>query len=135
MVENVDLERIKKICRKVTILCVEDDFELRNQLVVLLSNFFNDIFVAIDGEEALDLYKEQGGFGIVLTDLNMPKMDGIELIKEIKKIDENQKVVVLTAHNEGSYLDELDRLKITSFMEKPVKLNDFIKVILNLVKE
>lgn len=133
--ENVDLENIKKICSKVTILCVEDDFELRNHLVVLLSNFFNDIFVATDGQEALDLYKEQGGFGIVLTDINMPKMGGVELIREIKKLNKDQKIVVLTAHNEGTCMVDLEELKITNFMEKPVKLNDFIKEILTLVKE
>jgi YesN/AraC family two-component response regulator len=132
--DTKDLEKIKSICKDVNILCVEDDFELRNQLVVLLSNFFNNIYIAEDGVEAIKVYRENNSdFELILTDINMPNMNGVDLIKLIKEEKPEQKIVVLSAHDNEEYIEELKALNINEFLKKPVKLNLFVQIVVKLM--
>lgn len=134
--ELEELKKIKEWCNGVDILCVEDDFELRNSLVTLLSNFFNNIYVAGDGLEALRLYSERkGGFELILTDINMPNLNGVEFIEEVKKRNPAQKFVVLSAHDDDGYIRRLEEAGVDGFLRKPAKLEDFVKLVLRLMIE
>ncbi|MFA7092124.1 MAG: response regulator, partial [Arcobacteraceae bacterium] len=78
----------KKLLKRLKALYVEDDDNIRNELASLLGNFFDTVFTAADGEEGLALFNaHKDEIDVVLSDINMPKMTGIEMVKEIRKID------------------------------------------------
>lgn len=83
---------------------------------------------AANGKEAIALY-EQDKFDIILTDLNMPIMSGVEMIKRVKDEDPNQEVVILTAYDNKQHRDFSDSYKNITFFPKPIDFND-LKVVL-----
>jgi PAS domain S-box-containing protein len=104
-----------------TILYVEDDKSAQMELKELLEDYFTLVLVASNGEEAWELYKNNK-IDIILTDILMPKMDGIELSRRIKKDSPNTPVVVITAHSEHHYLIECIKLRVDGYILKPFDL-------------
>jgi signal transduction histidine kinase len=120
------------------ILYVEDNEEVRQSTLDLLGIFFEHIDVASNGEEGLKLYRNHyEAYGkyhdIVFTDINMPKIDGIEMIRQIKKIFDRQNIIVISAHNESDHLVKLIDLEVNNFILKPVMLEQFQRVVSNIV--
>ena len=76
---------------KITVLYVEDDIEIREELESFFSFRVKELFVAENGSEGLELYKKHQP-DIVVTDINMPLMNGIEMLKHIRAIDKNTPV-------------------------------------------
>ena len=118
----------------VRLLYVEDNQSVRESTVDLLKMYFSDIDVAQNGEEGLEKYRDfyarqSRYYDIVLTDIRMPKCNGIEMIREIQKLNERQLFVVFSAHNEREYLLELLDLEVTHFVPKPVEMERFEKVL------
>lgn len=124
------------------ILLVEDDpddIELIKE-AFKSANIVNNIVVLRDGQEALDYLFHKGDYtdvkksempGLILLDIKMPKVDGIEVLKKIKK-DRNLKripVVMLTTSRDNQDILESYDNHANSYVEKPVKFDDFIKVI------
>ena len=90
----------------ISILFVEDDKGISKKMEILLYEIFSKIEIAFDGNEALEkycnFYKANNEYpDLIITDIRMPNMDGIELIKHIYKENANQKIIVLSAHNES----------------------------------
>jgi YesN/AraC family two-component response regulator len=122
-----NMHKLFHLGKEMKILYVEDDNALREHTKSLLNDFFSDIKVAACGQSGLALYQEDSdGFDIVITDLNMPNMDGIAMVKKIIEIKVDQAVVVMTAHSESEYLKELIELGVESFALKPVNLLQLI---------
>ena len=124
--------------RKLSILYIEDEPFIRESTVELLSLYFDTVDTAEDGEKALRCYeafKRKHGtyYDIVLTDLQMPKVDGIKLIKRIRHLHERQIFVVLTAHDESRYLIELIELEISHIIFKPITVERFERVFSNVL--
>nr|MBL0707479.1 EAL domain-containing protein [Sulfurimonas sp.] len=113
------------ISRTLRLLYVEDDSRARKTTLEMLKNFFDTIVTAIDGDDGLSKFKE-GSFDLIISDINMPKLNGIDMIKEIKEIDTNISVLFLSAHNESSLLNDAIRLDIDCFMLKPLNLKQFV---------
>ena len=109
-----------------TILYVEDEKETQNELVEILKPYFSNMLVASNGAEAISLYKKNK-VDIVLTDILMPTMDGLELTKYIKNDNPHMPVVVITAHSEHKYLIECIKLKVDGYILKPVDLKELHK--------
>lgn len=81
------------------ILCVDDEEAILRGFRLNLRNKF-DLHFASDGLEGLELFKEEGGFSVVLSDMRMPRMNGAEMLHEIKKIDHEVVTVLLTGHTD-----------------------------------
>ncbi|WP_419764409.1 MAG: response regulator transcription factor [Arcobacter sp.] len=112
--------------KDVTILCVEDEDGIREFIVNTLKYYFKEVYEAKNGLEAYEIYEEYKP-KIVLTDIEMPKVDGIELIKKIRKIDLDTMVIMLTAYSNEEYLMNLINLNVDHFILKPLnskKLNE-----------
>src|SRR5210317_324499 len=81
------------------ILCVDDEEAILRGFKLNLRNQF-DLHFASDGKEGLELFKREGGFSVVLSDMRMPNMSGSEMLQEIKKIDPEVVTVLLTGHTD-----------------------------------
>ncbi len=114
------------------ILYVEDEKELQHTTFKYLRKFFQNIDLASNGLEALELYQNRL-YDLVITDLNMPKMDGMKLIKEIKKIHQNQEIIVISAHSEQESLMKAISYGINGYLLKPIDFNVFNTTLYNSV--
>ncbi len=125
---------------KPTILYVEDEEDIRVNVIRPLGYFSRELFVACDGREGLELY-EQHRPDIVITDIKMPNMDGMEMSKAIKEIDPRQHIIITTAHNESSFFIDAIDLSLDGYILKPVdfeimeKKIDIIVEQINIKKE
>jgi len=107
-----------------TILYVEDDIDTQELIESILQAYFKEVFVASDGEEGLSIYKKKNP-DIVLSDISMPKMDGLEMSEAIQKIDPQQLIALFTAFNEPKYLDKAAELGIDTYIMKPLDEKQF----------
>jgi len=104
-----------------SILCVEDDKEALKVLSRMIALKFPDItiHVAENGKLALELFKEQRP-EIVITDINMPVMDGIQMAREIKAIKTDTKFIVLTGYSDKNYLEQFCEIGYSDYIMKPI---------------
>ncbi len=109
------------------ILVVDDDKGVRDAMAGLLDDFGYDVAVAADGEEALILLQDST-FGLILTDLNMPGMDGWSLAGRIKK-DSSTPVVLITASDRRSVEARLKESAVNSVLFKPFRVEDLMAVV------
>jgi diguanylate cyclase (GGDEF)-like protein/PAS domain S-box-containing protein len=128
---------MKNLTKDIKLLYVEDEDELREETLEILEYYFQDIVVAKDGEEGLELYKREfeskGCFDIVISDIEMPKMDGILMCKKIKEINKDQIVVLLSAYDTKEHLKGAINLGVDKFIVKPViDAYDFISSLVAL---
>ena len=110
------------------ILVVDDDAELRMSLVSALSEGQYEVDQAVDGEEAVNKVKA-GQYDLVLMDVNMPRLTGIEALKEIKNHDPSIMVIMLTAFSNIRDAVEATRLGAYNYLEKPVKSDNLVYMI------
>ncbi len=104
------------------LLFVEDDDVTRTQIAEILQMLFDHIYIATDGEEALRLYEDLSP-DIILTDIKMPKRDGISLIRRIRKENYKLPIVLMTSFTEQSLLINAANLSIDGYLVKPVDLH------------
>ena len=117
MMEINYINELKFFASSLNILIVEDDKELNESLKDLLETFFKAVDVSKDGLEALNKYK-MNRYDIVLTDINMPKMNGIKLAKEIRILNYEQCILVLSAYIDDFVIDLID-IGIQGLILKP----------------
>jgi DNA-binding response OmpR family regulator len=124
---NSDIvKNLKEIAYGMSILIVEDDILLQEQLKMFLSRFFKHTDVANNGLEALALY-EKNQYSLIFTDLTMPFMGGKELAEKIKNINESQHIMVLSAHSESDKLIQLVNIGIDGYSLKPLDFTSVLK--------
>jgi YesN/AraC family two-component response regulator len=114
-----DVELLKNL----SIMHVEDDTSVRESLMRFLKRRFDTIFTAKDGQEGLEMYKAKRP-DIVITDIQMPVMDGIEMAKKILELNPDAVIVITTAFNEKPYIDKASEIGIFEYLKKPVVKED-----------
>ncbi len=119
-----DVKELKKLCQNLSVLYVEDNKSIRNVMGEYLNKFFLTVVSADDGVEGLSAYKDSN-FDVVITDLSMPNMSGLEMLEHIKKINEQQAVLITTAHNEPEYMMGAIKAGVDGYIMKPF---DFIQL-------
>ncbi|MBN2782384.1 MAG: response regulator [Campylobacterales bacterium] len=124
----VSLKDLKELSCEQNILYVEDEEMLRGSMEGMLSKLFKNVFVADNGAKALEIYKREN-IDIVLTDINMPIMDGVELIQHINKLSDDAVIIVLSAHDESHLLYKLINLEVNSFLNKLSQKDELIKML------
>ncbi|ADU61184.1 MAG: response regulator [Pseudodesulfovibrio sp.] len=105
---------------KETILVIDDERPTLKMFTLLLSALNYEVITAENGLEGLNLFKEHHP-PLVLTDIKMPVMDGIEVLKEIKKINPMAEVVVITGHGDMDLAIQALNLDATDFINKPLR--------------
>ena len=128
MINN--LKELSKFSKNLQILYVEDNQEGREQTIKMLKNFFDDIIVGIDGQDGLDKFNQnKATLDIVFTDINMPNMNGIDMLKNIRTIDNIIPCIVLSAHNETNFFLDTISLGVDGYILKPIDMKQFITIL------
>ena len=103
-----------------TILLVEDDKDMQSYMKLLLEDECKKIFIAENGMDGFSMYKKYKP-DIIITDLNMPIMDGIIMSKHIKDEDFNQPIILLTAYGDIKELQDAINIGLNAFISKPIE--------------
>jgi len=119
---------------KPSILYVEDEENIAKQLSKFLNYFASKVYVAQDGKMGLE-YFEKYQPDIVVSDIRMPNMNGIEMVKAIKEINPEQHIIFTTAHSESGYFIEAIDLQVDGYILKPVNLKKLEKKLLFITKQ
>jgi len=131
--QNINMSDILKYSSTLSILYVEDDQELQYHTNELLSALFKSVKMASDGVEALKLFHEEN-FDILITDIKMPNMDGLELITHVKEINPSQCIIITSAYNDSENLLKFINIGINQFIIKPLNLTSLQNVLYNASK-
>ncbi len=118
----------------ISLLYVEDDDTLRNIYQKILEYSVEKVHVASNGLEGLEQFKTHRP-DIVLTDVRMPVMDGLDMITKIKEIDKNVRIVILSAFGEPRYFLSAIELGVKAYLLKPVDSTFLLKTIEEQAKE
>jgi len=130
----MNLQDILEYSKDLNVLYAEDDSQLLQETSEALEDFFATAQTAENGLVALQKYKEyyeenSEYYDILITDINMPLMNGVDLIKEVHKINIDQSVIVISAYNDSSRLIELINIGITHFIMKPLSPTQLMSVL------
>ena len=129
-----ELDEICEQCSDLTLLYAEDDDIVRMTTMCVLEEFFNDIIVVVDGEEALESYYEnKNEIDIIITDISMPKLDGINLVKIIRKSDKDTPIIVFSAHNEKDFFNQIEDNYVNGYLFKPIDVDQLIEKLLHII--
>ena len=123
--DKEQIEKLRKVCKNLTILYVEDDKDISENVEKLIKKIFVHVDIEKNGLNGLETYTDKR-HDIVITDISMPIMDGIEMIRNIKLLNSEQNIIVTSAHNDAEYLIKLIEMGIDKFIMKPININLFL---------
>ncbi len=106
---------------KVKILYIEDEKEVREALKGFINRFASELYIAENAIIGLKLFKKYKP-DIIISDINMPKMNGIDMLRNIREIDKEVIVLLTTAHRECEYFWDSIELGVNSYIFKPINL-------------
>lgn len=112
---------------------VEDDSMSRTQITHTLKMLFKEVYCAKDGEEAYNLYEDEHP-DIILTDVRMPKKDGIKLTRQIRQIDYHIPIIILTSFDDKSTLLNAANLAIDGYLVKPIEFTLLVEKLLQAIE-
>ena len=107
---------------------VEDEELLRAIYERILDKVVDHLYVAENGKEGLDAYKKYKP-DLIITDIMMPVMDGLEMVEKIRKTDQVVKLVILSAFGEAEYFMEAIKIGVNNFLMKPVETKKLISLV------
>jgi len=120
----MDIRELKDCTSGLVVLYVEDDPVARVQLQDVLNMLFKEVLIAIDGQEGLDIYKEHSAkVDLILTDIEMPKMNGLKMSEEIKKREPSQYILILSAHGDSPHFTKAIDIGVDGFILKPIAMD------------
>ena len=128
-----DKKELLKYLKNITVLYVEDDKNTREELVFFLENRVEKLYVGTNGEEGVELFKKHQP-DLIISDIQMPVLNGIDMVKKIKEINPNVPVILITAFNDSDYLFKAIQLNISNYLTKPLNLNQLIDVSTTIAK-
>lgn len=127
------IKHLKSLTQDMSVLYVEDSKTLQKQVGMFLSKIFSKLYQAYDGSDGLKEYITHKP-DIVITDLTMPKKNGLELIVEMKNINPEVKVIVISAHNDDETLLNVIDLGIIDFILKPIDLDKLTESLITAIE-
>ncbi|MCG3653140.1 EAL domain-containing protein [Aliarcobacter butzleri] len=111
------------ILKNMSILYVEDEKDLREVTHEILKSFTKNQYIAENGQEGLELFKKyEKNIDLIVTDINMPILNGLEMAKEIKNINPNIPIIITTAFSNKEYLLESIDIGIDKYVLKPIDI-------------
>jgi YesN/AraC family two-component response regulator len=131
--KNHDLIKMAEETKKLTAMVVEDEKEANRLLSSTFANFFSDVYSVYGGREGLAQFKKYQP-DIVFIDIIMPDMDGLTLAREIRRINKNQIIVIISASNDISKVSETIEIGVNSFIQKPISTEKIIELLSGIIE-
>lgn len=129
---HVDLKNLKSL----SILYVEDDDLIRNQSKSMFDSLFKTVFVAENGKDGLDLYnKHKDEIDVVVSDINMPELDGLGMSAMIRESDKDMPIILTTAYTDEEFLIRSMEVNINKYVTKPLKIKELAGAILEVIQK
>ena len=125
---NKELEECIINVKPLKVLFVEDNIEFAKQTIKLFNNFFNNVTLAINGADGIEKFKT-ANFDLVISDINMPDIDGISMIRELKTINRNIPIIMLTAHDDSKLIIECIQIGVDGYLLKPIQLEEMLIIL------
>ncbi|WP_321777567.1 response regulator transcription factor [Sulfurimonas sp.] len=116
---------MKDMLKNFTILYVEDEEMVRKSAVEYLSRVCKNVLEAKDGKEAINVWKEHKP-DIIITDISMPKLNGIDMASYIRAHDKDVQIIIATAHSDTDYLIQAVELQLVKYIIKPITKDKLI---------
>ncbi len=116
-----------------SVLYVEDDNGIRDNITEILQHLFKKTYTAKNGKEAYDLYLEYKP-DLIITDIKMPEMDGIEFIKKIREYDSKTRVIITSAYTDLDYLLDATQLHLIKYIIKPITEEKLMEALSSFVQ-
>lgn len=127
------MDNLKDFIKTLNILYVEDETSAREISTKVLKRFFNTVDAKENGLEGYLAFKEKylnhERYDLIISDINMPKLDGMEMLEKIREIDTQVPVIFVTARHESDVLLKAIELQISDFIIKPLNIDTITKVI------
>jgi DNA-binding NarL/FixJ family response regulator len=117
----------------ISIIVVEDDDDVREELVEILSSLFKHVAEAKDGCEGLE-YIQKYKPDVLISDISMPCLDGLDMLREVKKAHKDIVAIFTTAFSEKNYLLDAINIQANGYLLKPIDVDELIKKIKDNIK-
>ncbi len=136
----MEYKEVSKYTRKLSVLYVEDDVDLLEETAEFLKDLFRSVDTAKNGLIAFNKYneyydRESKYYDLVITDVNMPVMDGMDLIRDIHSLNKIQPVIVVSAYSESSKLIQMIQRGVNNFLMKPINPEEFMNMLHKISKD
>ena len=128
------LKEISQATKHLRVLFVEDDEVVRQSTHKVLKNLFSKIDIAIDGMDGLEQFNSNK-YDLIITDLEMPRLDGVEMIKSIKKDQPDIYIIILSAMNNSHYLIDTIKIGIDRYLFKPLVLDQLLESLKGIIQK
>ena len=128
----MEIKKLKEMSSDISVLYVEDDAMLRKGVVEYLKLIFDDVDAVANGAIGLEVYDKKP-YDIVITDIQMPKMNGLEMVKNIRLKEKNQEIIILTAFSEVNYLLDAITLNVSGYILKPLDYTQLNTILYKIV--
>lgn len=112
----------KELLKDIVILYIEDDEEIREFTSKTIATIVKKVIIANNGAEGLEKFNENNDINLILTDINMPKVDGIEMCEEIRKINKEIPIIITSAHTDPLFLKRSLDINVSAYAMKPIDL-------------
>jgi len=119
------LNKLIEFTKNLTLLYIEDDEDSREQTLDTLELFFTKIVIAVDGEDGLYKYNSNK-IDFIITDINMPKLNGIEMIQKIRKLNQTIPIIIVSAHSDTDFFLDSIKVGVDGYLIKPLESEQFI---------
>ena len=127
------INKLQELAKDRIILYAEDEESVRVPLISILEKFFEKVLVAKDGQEAIEIFKNER-VDIVLTDIAMPHKNGLDLTEFVKNVDKDIPVLISTAFNDSEYFLRAISLNVSKFILKPVDVKNLLSNLVDVLE-
>ena len=125
-----NVKDIINLSKNLTLLYVEDNKDTKEASLIAFEEFFDEIITAENGEMGFNKFQEnKNSINIIITDINMPKLNGIDMISKIRELNSNVPILILSAHDESNYFLDSIKLGVDGYLLKPIELNQFFMIL------
>lgn len=118
--------------KNITILFVEDDGDVRENASRILKRRSKELFIAKDGADGLEVFNKEKSIDVIITDIQMPVMNGLEMAKQIRETNKKVPIIITTAFTESEYLIQAIKLGVTHYIQKPLQVDDLDAILTEL---
>ena len=127
----MEKNNINDVLKNLNILFVDDEDLIIDVMKDILEFFFRNVYYANNGVDGIQICRDND-IDVIMSDITMPKMNGIEMVNEIRSFINSIKVIFLSAHNEIDYLNSIKELKASSII-KPINSIEMIKAFSKII--